>query len=1379
VSRLRSVAAVLLVAAAATRSLSAADPIGVLKSVTTPPFPTAGGNIAYLVRVIQEDGLTAAANVTLTENVPAQTTFVSAVQNATGAPTFTCSTPAVGATSGVTSCNTPNVPAGSPDATFTVTFHINANATGTIVNTVTVTTTTADTNLANNTQTLMSGFAFSADMSVVKTAPSATLIAGSNVAYTITVANAGPGDAQNVMLTDAVTFPFTFVSVSQSSGPAFNCTTPSVGSMGPVACTTINFPANASPAAVFQLVLKYDPNGGVPTNTAFVSASTSDPSLGNNMSTVASLLAFDSDLQMSKTGPLTATAGQPVTYFLTATNNGPSNATAPPITDTLPSTLTFESLTQTSPAPFPTASCTTPAVGSSGTITCYPLSPVTPGTTYSFRLVARVRSNVAAGSSVTNTASYTVLPDPTHGDSNPFNNTATVTSTVSALADLSVSKIAGAGTVNPGNNITYTVNVSNGGPSDAATVALSDVVPTGTTFVSAMQTAGPSFACSAPAVGATGTINCTIASLAAGASATFTFVVQNNTNNLGGTVISNTAQVSTATSESTLANNSSTANVTVTAAGLAVTKSASPNPVQAGTNITYSVTVSNVGTVGAHGVSLTDAIPANTTFVSEMQTGGPGFSCSTPAVGATGTVTCTNALLAAGASADFQIVVRVNPTTANGTVISNTANVSTTDTDPNLSNNSATANTTVAVTSDISVTKSGPPSVGLGGTITYTVSISNVGTSDAQTVTLTDVVPTGTTFVSETQSSGPAFACSAPAVGGTGTISCNIATLAAGATSTFSIVVSANAGAGSAITNTATGGSASADANPANNSSSATTTVAGPDLAVTKSDSPDPVTAGSNITYTVTVQNNGTSGANNVSLVDAIPANTTFVSETQTGGPTFTCSTPLVGTTGTINCTNALLNAATAATFQVVVQVTAGTPSGTIISNTATTSTTDAEANTTNNSATATTTVAAAPIADLTITKSDAPDPVTAGSNITYTITITNSGTSAAANVSLSDPLPANTTFVSFASPAGWTPSTPAVGSNGTVSATNASLAATASATFTLVVNVNSGTPAATTITNTATTSTSSTESSTANNSATATTTVTAVAPTLADLVVAKSDSPDPVTAGSNITYTITVTNSGAAAAANVSLTDAVPTNTTFVSFVAPAGWTPSTPSVGSGGTVSATNASLASGASASFTLVVNVNSATPGGTVITNSANAATTTAETSTANNSATATTTVATVTLTADLVVTKNANPSAVAPGGQITYTITTLNNGPGAASGVSITDPLPAGTTLVSATSSQGSCSGTTTVICSLGSIANGASATVTIVITAPSSTGTLINSASANSTSFDAVGSNNTGTVAVAVLAFVPALDPRLLLLLVLALAAIGYFTRSS
>ena len=114
-SRLRNVVAVVLVAAATTRSLFAADPVGVSKSVLLPPTPTAGQNIAFLVRVIQQDGVTAAANVTLTETVPAQTTFVSAVQNATGAPTFTCSTPAVGATTGVISCTTPNVPAGSPD----------------------------------------------------------------------------------------------------------------------------------------------------------------------------------------------------------------------------------------------------------------------------------------------------------------------------------------------------------------------------------------------------------------------------------------------------------------------------------------------------------------------------------------------------------------------------------------------------------------------------------------------------------------------------------------------------------------------------------------------------------------------------------------------------------------------------------------------------------------------------------------------------------------------------------------------------------------------------------------------------------------------------------------------------------------------------------------------------------------------------------------------------------------------------------------------------------------------------------------------------------------------------------------------------------------
>ena len=126
-------------------------------------------------------------------------------------------------------------------------------------------------------------------------------------------------------------------------------------------------------------------------------------------------------------------------------------------------------------------------------------------------------------------------------------------------------------------------------------------------------------------------------------------------------------------------------------------------------------------------------------------------------------------------------------------------------------------------------------------------------------------------------------------------------------------------------------------------------------------------------------------------------------------------------------------------TFVLVVHVNAATPDGTTLTNIATiTSTTDTNA--TNDSSTETTTVNAS--ADLSVNKDDTPDPVTAGQNLSYTITVNTSGLSDAQNVTLSDPLPANTTFVSLVGPAGWSNTTPAVGGTGTVTSSRGSLAA-------------------------------------------------------------------------------------------------------------------------------------------------------------------------------------------------------------------------------------------------------------------------------------------------------------------------------------------------
>jgi uncharacterized repeat protein (TIGR01451 family) len=93
-------------------------------------------------------------------------------------------------------------------------------------------------------------------------------------------------------------------------------------------------------------------------------------------------------------------------------------------------------------------------------------------------------------------------------------------------ADLIINKTASPATVAPGGNITYTLLVQNCGPSNGINVSVTDTVPAGTTFVSLNQTSGPAFTLSAPAVGGTGTITATIATLTVGTSATFQLVVK-------------------------------------------------------------------------------------------------------------------------------------------------------------------------------------------------------------------------------------------------------------------------------------------------------------------------------------------------------------------------------------------------------------------------------------------------------------------------------------------------------------------------------------------------------------------------------------------------------------------------------------------------------------------------------------------------------------------------------------------------------------------------------------------------------------------------------------------------------------------------------------
>ncbi|HMF04740.1 MAG TPA: hypothetical protein VKH17_08000 [Acidimicrobiia bacterium] len=103
------------------------------------------------------------------------------------------------------------------------------------------------------------------------------------------------------------------------------------------------------------------------------------------------------------------------------------------------------------------------------------------------------------------------------------------------------------------------------------------------------------------------------------------------------------------------------------------------------------------------------------------------------------------------------------------------------------------------------------------------------------------------------------------------------------------------------------------------------------DVALSVVDTPDPVVAGSNISYAITVTNNGPSAAANVLLQDQVTGSETFVSSMQNSGPSALCLVPPVGSVGSVNCSIASLSAGASAVFTVVVQVAPGTPAGTVL----------------------------------------------------------------------------------------------------------------------------------------------------------------------------------------------------------------------------------------------------------------------------------------------------------------------------------------------------------------------------------------------------------------------------------------------------------------
>jgi uncharacterized repeat protein (TIGR01451 family) len=245
-----------------------------------------------------------------------------------------------------------------------------------------------------------------------------------------------------------------------------------------------------------------------------------------------------------------------------------------------------------------------------------------------------------------------------------------------------------------------------------------------------------------------------------------------------------------------------------------------------------------------------------------------------------------------------------------------------------------------------------------------------------------------------------------------------------------------------------------------------------PDVVVTMTDSPDPVTFGSNLTYTITVKNVGELAATGVTLTDTLPAGTTLVSANSTAG---TCS----GTT-TINCGLGTLIGGATVTVTIVVTPPLGT-----ITNSATATINETDASPANNTATAETLVS---FADLTITKKTAQNLVAPGSTFTFSLLVKNKG-AIPADVLVTDNLPAGLTLTKCTATGNGV-----CGVSGNV--TFSQLAGGASETVLLTVAVSASATEGTVISNTASASSPVPDPDTSNNSSTASVTV-ATAPIL------------------------------------------------------------------------------------------------------------------------------------------------------------------------------------------------------------------------------------------------------------------------------------------
>ncbi|MDR2967216.1 MAG: DUF11 domain-containing protein [Methanobacteriaceae archaeon] len=531
-----------------------------INKTVSDPYPNFGDTITYTINVTnnaQDD----ATGISVIDPLPDGLIFVSAPY-----ASYNSTTRMITWTIG-------NLPAGQ---TVSLNITVIVNIAGFINNTANV---TGGYNENNNSSTVTI-YVPSVDLAITKTVDNPYPDFGDNVIFNITVTNRGPDNANGVFVVDKL--PDGLVFVSSSDLPSYNPGTGNwyIGNL------------NAGDTITLTILATVNRTGTI-TNFANVTGEIYDTNLTNNYAN-ATISTLTADLAINKTvSNSTPNFRDNINYTIIVTNKGPNDASGVFVVDILPDGLIFVSAS--------------PNIGSYNHTT---------GIWNIGNLMVNQEVTLTITVTVNKTGTITNFANVTGNekDENLTNNEANMPINVPSATDLAINKVVSNSTPTLGDNITYTLIVTNNGPDNATKVNVTDILPDGLLFVSAS---------SATYDPVTRVITWNIGDLDAGESVTLTIVVTvTKTGN-----ITNFVNVIGAEYDIDLSNND--ANVTiraveprivgVTDADLAITKTVNNSSPYLGDTITYTITVTNNGPDNATGVKVVDILPDGLLFVSASQ----------------------------------------------------------------------------------------------------------------------------------------------------------------------------------------------------------------------------------------------------------------------------------------------------------------------------------------------------------------------------------------------------------------------------------------------------------------------------------------------------------------------------------------------------------------------------------------------------------------------------------------------------------------------------------------------------------------------------------------------------------------------------------------